>query len=160
MQDAQAPPQVQEAFYDAVKAREDEVRLRNEAEAYRNDILPKARGDADAMREQAEGYRRRVQSLAEGEAKRFLSVLAEYRKAPEVTRQRLYLDTMESVLGSASKVLMDAPGSSNLMYLPLDRLLAPRAAEEGAEPTAEPRAATAPREEVRRAIRDDGRRSR
>jgi membrane protease subunit HflK len=123
MQDAQPPAEVQEAFSDAVKAREDEVRLRNEAEAYANDILPKARGDADAMREQAEGYRQRVIAGAQGETSRFLSVLKEYRKAPEVTRQRLYLEAVESVLANTSKVLVDVEGGNNLLLLPLDKLL-------------------------------------
>jgi len=123
MQDAQPPSQVQEAFNDAVKAREDEARLRNEAEAYANDITPKSRGDADAMREQASAYKQRVVSLAEGETSRFLDILAEYKKAPEVTRQRLYLDAMEQVLSNTSKVLVDVPGGNSLMYLPLDKLM-------------------------------------
>lgn len=123
MQDAQPPPEVQDAFSDVVKAREDEVRLKNEAEAYANDILPKARGDAAAMREQAEAYKQRVVAGAEGETNRFLSVLGEYRKAPEVTRKRLYIESLESVLGSTSKVLLDVEGSNNLLYVPLDKLL-------------------------------------
>jgi membrane protease subunit HflK len=123
MQDAQPPAQVQEAFYDAVKAREDEVRARNEAEAYANDILPKSRGDADALREQSEGYKQRVIALAEGETTRFNKILAEYNKAPEVTRERLYLEAKEQVLGSTSKVLMGAEGNNNLLYLPLDQLM-------------------------------------
>ena len=124
MQDAQPPAQVQEAFNDAVKAREDEERLKNEAQAYANDILPKARGDADAMREQAEGYKQRVIAQAEGQSARFLSVLEEYAKAPEVTRERIYLETVESVLANSSKVFMGAEGGNNLIYLPLDKIMA------------------------------------
>ncbi len=123
MQDAQPPAQVQEAFNDAVKAREDEARLRNEAEAYANDITPKSRGDADAMRERASAYKQRVVALAQGETSRFLDILTEYKKAPAVTRERLYLDAMEQVLSNTSKVLVDLPGGNSLMYLPLDKLM-------------------------------------
>ncbi|MCP4040660.1 MAG: FtsH protease activity modulator HflK [Gammaproteobacteria bacterium] len=123
MQDAQPPAQVQDAFSDAVKAREDEVRQRNEAETYANDILPKARGDADALRELAEAYRQRVIALAQGDASRFLSVLEVYRRAPEVTRERLYLETVESVLANSSKILSGMKGGNNLLYLPLDQLV-------------------------------------
>jgi len=93
-----------------VKAREDEVRFRNEAEAYTNDILPKARGDADAMREQAAAYRARVVAVADGDTSRFLAVLAQYRKAPAVTRERLYIDAVEEVLSRSSTILLDAQG--------------------------------------------------
>ena len=123
MQDAQPPREVQDAFNDAVKAREDEVRLINEARAYAADILPKARGEADAVREAAEGYRQRVIAGAEGETDRFLNVLTEYRKAPEVTRKRMYLETVQSVLSNTSKVMVDVEGGNNLLYLPLDRIL-------------------------------------
>ena len=123
MQDAQPPAQVQESFYDAVKAREDEVRFRNEAEAYSNEILPKARGDGDAIREQAAAYKARVSAVADGDASRFLAVLKEYRKAPGVTRERMYLDAMEEVLSNSSKILLEAQGSNNLLYLPLDKLM-------------------------------------
>jgi membrane protease subunit HflK len=126
MQDAQPPAQVQDAFNDAVKAREDEIRLVNEAQAYANDILPKARGDADAMREQAEGYKQRVTAVAQGEADRFLALLTEYEQAPDVTRERLYIETMQSVLANSSKVLMDVEGGNNLMYLPIDKILEQR----------------------------------
>jgi membrane protease subunit HflK len=164
MQDAQPPAQVQEAFYDAVKAREDEIRFRNEAEAYANEILPKARGDADAMREQAAAYRARVVAVAEGDASRFGSVLEEYRKAPKVTRERLYLDTMEAVLSNSSKVVLESQGSGNLLYLPLDRLMErPRAgAGTVAQPTAEDaaRAAAASAEVIRRSREDLRRRDR
>lgn len=123
MQDAQPPREVQDAFNDAVKAREDEVRLTNEARAYAADILPKARGEAEAIREAAEGYRQRVIAGAEGETDRFLKVLVEYQKAPEVTRKRLYLETVETVLRNTSKVMVDVKGGNNLLYLPLDKLM-------------------------------------
>lgn len=123
MQSAQPPKQVQGAFADAVKAREDEERYKNEARAYRADIIPKARGDASAIRERAQAYKQRVIAQAQGDTARFLEVLAEYKKAPSVTRERLYLDTMESVLSKSSKVLLDTRGSNNLLYLPLDKLL-------------------------------------
>jgi modulator of FtsH protease HflK len=122
MQDAQAPQQVQGAFADAVKAREDEQRLKNEAEAYFNDIIPKARGQAERLRAEANAYRERVIAEAEGESSRFTSILAEYLKAPEITRQRIYIETMEGVLASSSKVLVDTEGNNNLLYLPLDRM--------------------------------------
>jgi membrane protease subunit HflK len=122
MQDAQPPAQVQDAFFDAVKAREDQERIINQANAYKADIVPKARGEANAMFERAEAYRQRVIAQAEGETDRFLKVLAEYRKAPGVTRERLYLETVESVMGNSSKVLVDLQGGNNIMFLPLDKL--------------------------------------
>lgn len=122
MQDAQPPEQVQHAFNDAVKAREDKERLINEAEAYANDILPKARGKAARMEQEASAYRDEITAKAEGEAERFTKVLAEYKKAPKVTRERLYLEAMESVLGNANKVMVDVKKGNNLMYIPLDRL--------------------------------------
>ncbi len=123
MQDAQAPEEVQPAFADAVRAREDEQRLKNEAEAYANDVLPKARGQAARIIEEANAYKETVIAKAEGEANRFAQVLTQYQAAPEVTRQRLYLDTMERVLGSTSKVVVDTEGGNNLLYLPIDRLM-------------------------------------
>ena len=123
MQSAQPPAQVQEAFFDAVKAREDEERSKNEARAYAANILPKARGEAEAIRERALAYEQRVVAAADGETDRFLKVLAEYKKAPDVTRTRLYLDAMESVLVNTSKVLVDLEGGNELIYLPIDKLL-------------------------------------
>jgi membrane protease subunit HflK len=123
MQDAQPPEQVQAAFSDAVKAREDEVRLKNEAEAYANDVLPKARGGAARMMEEANAYKDQVIARAEGDASRFTQVLAEYRKAPQVTRQRLYLDAIEGVMSKSTKVIVDVEGGNNLLYLPLDRMM-------------------------------------
>lgn len=124
MQDAQPPEEVQDAFNDAVKAREDEDRLRNEAEAYANDILPKARGQAARMLEEANAYKAQVTAEAEGEANRFTQILGEYKRAPEVTRERIYLDAVKSILSNTSKVVVDVKDGSNLIYLPLDRLMA------------------------------------
>jgi len=122
MQNAQPPEQVQHAFSDAVKAREDKERLVNEAEAYSNDILPRARGKAARMEQEAAAYRDQIIAKANGETERFLKVLTQYKKAPIVTRERLYLDAMESVLSSTNKVMLDVKKGNNLMYLPLDRL--------------------------------------
>ena len=122
MQNAQPPQQVQHAFSDAVKAREDKVRLENEAEAYSNDIIPKARGQAARMEQEAAAYRDQIIARANGETERFLKVLEQYKKAPVVTRERLYLDAMESVLSNSNKVMVDVKKGNNLMYLPLDRL--------------------------------------
>jgi len=128
MQDAQPPEQVQAAFSDAVKAREDEQRLKNEAEAYANDIIPKARGAGARMNEEATAYKSKVVAEAQGQTSRFLQVLGEYQKAPVVTRERLYLDAMEAVLNNSSKVMIDVEGSGNLLYLPLDRMMGQSAA--------------------------------
>jgi membrane protease subunit HflK len=122
MQNAQPPEEVQAAFADAIKAREDEQRQKNEAEAYANDILPKARGGAARRLEEANAYRSRVIAEAEGEASRFTQVLAAYRKAPEVTRERLYLDAIQDVLSSTGKVVLDVQQGNNLLVLPLDQL--------------------------------------
>jgi len=122
LQDAQPPQQVQHAFNDAIKAREDEQRQINEAEAYSNDILPRARGKAARVIQESEAYREQVVSRAKGEAERFTKVLAEYSKAPKVTRERLYLETMESVLSNTSKVMVDVKKGNSLIYLPLDRI--------------------------------------
>ena len=123
MQEAQPPREVQDAFEDAVRAREDEERFKNEARAYAADVLPKARGDANTIRESARAYEAQVVAAAEGESDRFLKVLTEYEKAPEVTRQRLYLEAVESVMKNSTKVLMDVEGGNNLMYLPIDKLI-------------------------------------
>ncbi len=123
MQIAKPPEAVKDAFDDAIKAREDEQRLVNEAEAYRNEILPQARGQAARIREQSNGYKARVIAEAEGNAARFEQMLTEYERAPAVTRERMYLDTMEAVFSSTSKILIDADGSNSLMYLPIDKIL-------------------------------------
>jgi membrane protease subunit HflK len=125
LQDAQPPEEVQDAFADAIKAREDEQRLKNEAEAYSNEVIPRARGQAARRLQEASAYKEQVIAQAQGETSRFNQLLAAYQKAPTVTRERLYLETMESVLSQASKVLVDMKGTNNLLYLPLDRLLKP-----------------------------------
>lgn len=121
--EAQPPEQVQDAFSDAIKAREDEQRYINEAEAYRNEIIPLARGKAKQMLEQAIAYKVKLINAAEGEASRFTQLYNEYKKAPSVTRERLYLETVESVLSNSSKVMIDVEGGNNMMYLPLDQLI-------------------------------------
>jgi len=123
MQDAQPPEQVQQAFDDAIKAREDKQRSINEAEAYSNDVLPKARGKAARVVQEAKAYQAEVVAHAEGKTERFLKVLSEYKKAPKVTRERLYLDAMEEVMASSNKVMVDVKGGNNLMYLPLDKII-------------------------------------
>jgi modulator of FtsH protease HflK len=123
MQNAQPPEQVQASFDDAVKAGQDRERLKNEGQAYANDVIPKAKGAAARLLEEANGYRQRVLANAEGEAARFTQVLAEYQKAPGVTRERLYLETMQQVLESTSKIIIDQRAGSNLLYLPLDKIL-------------------------------------
>ncbi len=125
---AKPPEAVKDAFDDVTQAREDEVRLINEAEAYRNEVLPKARGAAARLREEADAYNKEVIARAEGETDRFVQLLNEYEQAPRVTRDRLYLDMMESVLGKSSKVLVDIEGNNNLLYLPLDKLMSRSAA--------------------------------
>jgi membrane protease subunit HflK len=123
LQDVNFPSQVEAAVQDAIKAREDKQRLAFEAESYANDILPKARGAAVRELQDAEGYRERVIADAQGEAARFESLLTEYQKAPEVTRERLYIESMENVFSKANKVLLDAEGSGSLLYLPIDQLM-------------------------------------
>ena len=123
LQDAQPPEQVQNAFEDAIKAREDEQRLINEAEAYSNDVVPKARGAAARKIQEAEGYKEQVIAQAEGESTRFSKLLTEYTKAPEVTRKRLYIESMEAVLSEANTVMVDVKGSNNMLYLPLDKMI-------------------------------------
>jgi len=122
MQDAQPPEQVQASFSDAVKAREDKQRLINEAQTYANDILPKSRGRAARMLEESKAYKSEVVSKSEGEASRFGQILAEYEKAPEVTRERLYRETMEDVFANTSKVVVDSKANS-MIYLPIDKLI-------------------------------------
>jgi membrane protease subunit HflK len=139
MQNAQPPEQVQAAFDDAVKAGQDLERQKNEGQAYANDVIPKARGTAARLLEEAAGYKLRVVNEAEGDASRFSQILAQYEKAPEVTRQRLYIDAQEQILSSVSKVVVDQKGGGNLLYLPLDKLMATNGA---AVPTAPAVAAT------------------
>jgi membrane protease subunit HflK len=123
LQSVQPPDKVQAAFDDAVKAGQDRERFRNEGQAYANDVVPRARGMASRLLEEANGYLASVVQKAEGDASRFRQVLVEYAKAPGVTRERLYLDMMQSVVGGSSKVLVDQKGGNNLLYLPLDKLM-------------------------------------
>jgi len=123
IQNAQPPDQVQAAFDDASKAVQDKERQINEGQAYANDVVPRARGNAARLTQEAEGYRVRVIETAEGDASRFRQVLAEYAKAPGVTRERMYLDTMQQIFSNTSKLLIDSHNNSQLLYLPLDRLL-------------------------------------
>ena len=142
LQNAQPPEQVQASFDDAVRAKQDRERLKNEGEAYANDILPKARGSAARLLEEANGHKQRVIASAQGDASRFTQVLSEYDKAPGVTRERLYLDMMQQVLQSTSKVVVDQKGGNSLLYLPLDKLM--QATQSGVgEPAAPPRSAVA-----------------
>lgn len=132
--EAQPPEEVQGAFVDAIKAREDEDRQKQEAEAYANDVIPKARGAAARQTEEANGYKLSVIAKAEGETSRFEQLLTEYAKAPEVTRKRLYLDTMQEVLARSNKVTVDVSKGNNLLYLPLDQMLQGAAAVTAAQP--------------------------
>ncbi|MCU7888589.1 MAG: FtsH protease activity modulator HflK [Candidatus Thiodiazotropha sp. (ex Lucinoma aequizonata)] len=129
MQPAKPPEQVKSAFDDAIKAREDKEKLENQAEAYANEVVPQARGEAARRTANANAYRDRVIAEAEGDASRFLAVLKEYQLAPEVTRERLYLDAIESMLAQTSKVMLDTQEGNSLMYLPLDKLI--QSAEQG-----------------------------
>lgn len=117
------PEQVQASFDDVLKAGQERERAKNEAQAYANDVVPRARGAASRLTEEAEGYRARIVAQAEGDSQRFRSVLAEYQKAPQVTRERLYIDAMQDVYSNTTKVLIDSKSGSNLLYLPLDKLM-------------------------------------
>ncbi len=123
--DAQPPDEVQNAFEDAIKAREDEQRLKNEAEAYANEVVPKARGAAARILEESEAYKQRAIARAEGEASRFKQLLAEYEKAPDVTRERMYLDAMQDIFEQTGTLLVDIKASNNVLYLPIDKLQKP-----------------------------------
>jgi modulator of FtsH protease HflK len=123
MQQAQPPEQVQAAFDDAVKASQDRERQINEGQAYANDVVPKARGSASRLMQEAEGYKQRIIATAEGEASRFRQIQTEYSRAPAVTRERMYIDTVQQVLTNTSKVIVDQKAGSNLLFLPLDKLL-------------------------------------
>lgn len=126
IQNAQPPEEVQDSFRDVVRAREDEQRLINEAQAYSNDIIPRARGGAARRMQESQAYRSQVVAQAEGEASRFSQILTEYQQAPEITRKRLYLESMESVLSNTSKIMLDVEGGNNVIYLPLDRIMQQR----------------------------------
>jgi membrane protease subunit HflK len=167
LQNVQAPEQVQAAFEDVVRAGQDRERFKNEGQAYANDVVPKAKGVAARLIEEANGYRQSVISTAQGDASRFRQILAEYEKAPQVTRERIYLDTMQQVMGSTSKVLVDQKGGQNLLYLPLDQLMrmtAPpgttveqRATAPEAAPAPAPEALPSRRESLRSRDREAGR---
>jgi membrane protease subunit HflK len=131
IQNAQPPEQVQAAFDDAVKASQDRERQINEGQAYANDVVPKARGLAARLTQEAEGYRTRVTETAQGDAARFRQVLVEYNKAPAVTRERLYLETMQQVFSNTTKVLIDSKSGNQLLYLPFDRLMQQAITESG-----------------------------
>ena len=141
IQNAQPPEQVQAAFDDAVKAGQDRERQKNEGQAYANDVIPRARGTASRLQQEAEGYKQRVIANAEGDASRFRQVLAEYSKAPAVTRERIYIETMQQILASTSKIMMDYRGSGNLLYLPLDKIM-----QQGGAASTEPQAPSRPAE--------------
>ena len=123
MQNAQPPEQVQASFDDAVKAGQDRERQKNEGQAYANDVIPKARGMAARLTQEAEGYRQRVIEQSEGDASRFRQVVSEYNKAPQVTRDRLYIEAMQQIMSNTTKVLIDQKGGNNLLYLPLDKIM-------------------------------------
>ncbi len=140
LQNVQPPEQVQAAFDDAVKAGQDRDRHINEGQAYANDVIPRARGNAARLMEESNGYKGRVVANAEGEASRFKQILTEYNKAPEVTRQRMYIDTVQQMLTNTSKIMLDTKGSGNLLYLPLDKLMQAAAAVPATAVSGEPAA--------------------
>ena len=144
MQAVQPPEQVQAAFDDAVKAGQDRERQKNEGQAYANDVVPKARGAASRLMQESEGYRARVVANAEGEAARFNKVLVEYQRAPAVMRDRLYIDAMQQIFASTTKIMVDTKSNNSMIYLPLDKLIAQTAAEAASGVTAPATAATPP----------------
>lgn len=158
LQDPQPPEEVQGAFEDAIKAQEDEVRYKNQAQAYARDIIPRARGDAIRLVQEATAYQQQIIAKAEGDTSRFLQTLAEYEKAPAVTRKRIYLDTMEEVFANTSKVILQTSDSNSLMYLPLDKLMGNRDLPSAAGrslPTTTP--TSSERRSRRSAVREGGR---
>ncbi len=147
MQGVQPPEQVQTAFDDAVKAGQDRERQKNEGQAYANDVIPKARGAASRLMQEADGYKARVVADAQGDASRFKQVLAEYQKAPAVTRDRMYIETMQQIFSNTSKVMVDGKAGNSLLYLPIDKLIAQTAATDPtnkAAPIAPPASVLAP----------------
>jgi len=166
MQKVSPPEEVKAAFDDATKAREDGARIIKEAEAYSNDIIPRARGAASRLMQEAQGYKASVMARAEGDARRFTSIVGEYVKAPGVTRDRMYIETMEQVLSNTTKILIDQKGGSNVLYLPLDRMLQHASGTTGTgpvnnlQPLPEPTDATPTglreRERGREVLRDRG----
>jgi len=147
LQGASAPEQVQPAFEDVVRAGQDRERFKNEGQAYANDVVPRARGIAARLIEEANGYRASVVSTAQGDAARFRQVLAEYEKAPAVTRERMYLDTMQQILSSTTKIYVDQKGGQNLLYLPIDRIMQMSTQQQAPITVEAPRAST-PQEQL------------
>ena len=160
VQNVGVPEQVVAAFNDAVKAGADRDRFKNEGQAYASDVIPRAQGASARLREESEGYRARVVAQAEGDAQRFRSVLDEYKKAPTVTRDRLYIETMQQVYSNVSKVLTDSRSGSNLMYLPLDKLMQQAGAAVAASPAPSAPASDVPAAASADARSRDGGRSR
>ncbi|MBK5935230.1 MAG: FtsH protease activity modulator HflK [Halorhodospira halophila] len=161
VQDIQPPEPVQPAFEDAIRAREDEQRTINRAQAYANELIPRAQGQAARILEEADGYREQVIAQAEGDAARFEALVAEYRNAPSLMRQRIYLETMEEILGRVPKVMLDSESSQSLMYLPLDKLMDRRSgttafAGESNIDVPQERDAISPTQRAREALRDRG----
>ena len=147
IQNVQPPEQVQAAFDDALKAGQDRDRLKNEGQAYANDVIPRAKGAAARLKEESDGYSARILAQAEGDAQRFRSVLTEYQKAPQVTRDRMYIDAMQQVYSSVTKVLVDSRQGNSLLYLPLDKLMQQtgnQPADSGGSPSPAATAPTAP----------------
>jgi membrane protease subunit HflK len=144
LQNVQAPEQVQASFEDVVRAGQDRERFKNEGQAYANDVVPKARGVAARLIEEANGYKQSVINTAQGDASRFRQILTEYEKAPQVTRERIYLDTMQQILGSTSKVIVDQKGGQNLLYLPLNELMRMSTTGSAGETRVSPAEATPP----------------
>ena len=142
LQSASAPEPVQPAFEDVVRAQQDRERFKNEGQAYANDVVPKARGVSARLIEEANGYRQSVISTAQGDASRFRAILAEYERAPQVTRERMYLDTVQQILSATSKVIVDQKGGQSLLYLPLDRLIQQAAQSQGSTVTIDTTRAT------------------
>lgn len=143
MQNAQPPEQVQAAFDDAVKAGQDRERQKNEGQAYANDVIPRASGTAARLIQESQGYKQSVIANAEGDASRFKQILVEYEKAPAVTRERMYLDMMQQVMGNISKVMVDQKNGNSLLYLPLDKLMeSARTTGAASEPIAAPATVT------------------
>lgn len=160
IQQVQPPEQVQAAFEDANKAAQDRERLINEGRAYANDVIPKARGTAARLMQEAEGYRQRVIASAEGDTSRFRQVLAEYAKAPQVTRDRMYIEVMQEVFANTSKVYLDSRSGSNLLYLPLDRLIQQSGADDSRAAQPAPAPAVPPAADAAAGGRASGLRSR
>jgi membrane protease subunit HflK len=150
IQNVQPPEQVQAAFDDALKAGQDRDRLKNEGQAYANDVIPRAKGAAARLKEESDGYSARIIAQADGDAQRFRSVLTEYQKAPQVTRDRMYIDAMQQVYSSVTKVLVDSKQGNSLLYLPLDKLMqqagaaGPDNASSASQATAVPAAPASP----------------